>query len=140
MASGVAVRTLQEFLAFFRWDHDLADKTLVRQVVNRQYGKRSIGVLDASAHAKQGKQTVMFLLDDAVYLAKKGVIKNIKAATGDSADDHLAFLQEYEVPILVCTPCAVSRQIAETDLIESARLATGDKMIDLACDSAVISL
>lgn len=57
LASGVAVRTLQEFLAFFSWDHELADKTLVRQVVNRQHGKRSIGVLDASAHVKQGKQT-----------------------------------------------------------------------------------
>jgi predicted peroxiredoxin len=90
--------------------------------------------------AKQGKQTVIFLLDEAVYLAKKGVMQNIKAATGDSADDHLTFLQEYEVPILVCTPCAVSRQITETDLIEGARMATGDKMIDLACESAVISL
>jgi predicted peroxiredoxin len=79
-------------------------------------------------------------LDEAVYLAKKGVMENIKAATGDSADDHLTFLQEYEVPILVCTPCAVSRQITETDLIEGARMATGDKMIELACDSAVISL
>jgi len=57
LASGVAVRTLQEFLAFFSWDHELADKTLVRQVVDRQHGKRSIGVLDASAHAKQGKYT-----------------------------------------------------------------------------------
>jgi len=57
LASGVAVRTLQEFLAFFSWDHELADKTLVHQVVNRQYGKRSIGILDASAHVKQGKQT-----------------------------------------------------------------------------------
>jgi predicted peroxiredoxin len=94
----------------------------------------------AMVAAKQGKQTVMFLLDEGVYLAKKGVIENIKAATGDSADDHLAFLQEYEVPILVCTPCAISRQITETDLIEAARMATGDKMIDLACDSAVISL
>ena len=81
----------------------------------------------------------MFLLDEAVYPAKKGVIENIKAATGDAADDHLAFLQEYEVPILVCTPCTVSRQITETDLIENARMATGDKMVDLACDSAVIS-
>jgi SRSO17 transposase len=33
------------------------EKTLVREVVERQYGKRSIGVLDASAHAKQGKET-----------------------------------------------------------------------------------
>ncbi len=57
LASGVAVRTLQEFLAFFSWDHEGADKTLVREVVNRQHGKPSIGVLDASAHAKQGKET-----------------------------------------------------------------------------------
>ena len=57
LASGVAVRTLQEFLAFFSWDHDLADKTLVRQVVDRQHGQCSIGVLDASAHTKQGKYT-----------------------------------------------------------------------------------
>ena len=94
----------------------------------------------AMVAAKQGKQTIMFLLDDAVYLAKKSIIENIKAATNDSTNNHLAFLQEYEVPILVCTPCAISRQITETDLIEAARMATGDKMIDLACDSAVISL
>src|SRR6056297_3060396 len=57
LASGVAVRTLQEFLAFFAWDHERADAVLVREVVNRQHGQRSIGVLDASAHVKQGKQT-----------------------------------------------------------------------------------
>ena len=57
LASGVAVRTLQEFLAFFAWDHEEADKTLIRELVNRQHGKRSIGVLDASGHVKQGKDT-----------------------------------------------------------------------------------
>jgi len=57
LASGVAVRTLQEFLAFYRWDHQLVEKTLIREVVERQYGKCSIGVLDGSAHTKQGKQT-----------------------------------------------------------------------------------
>ena len=48
---------MQEFLSFFAWDHEQTDQTLVREIVNRQHGKRSIGVLDASAHAKQGKQT-----------------------------------------------------------------------------------
>jgi len=57
LASGVAVRTLQEFLAFFRWDHQRIEKTLIREVVERQYGKESIGVLDACGHAKQGKYT-----------------------------------------------------------------------------------
>ena len=30
LVSGVAVRTLQEFLAFYRWDHQLVEKTLIR--------------------------------------------------------------------------------------------------------------
>ena len=44
LSCGVAVRTLQEFLAFFAWDHERVDQTLVREVVNRQHGKRSIGI------------------------------------------------------------------------------------------------
>ena len=57
LSCGVAVRTLQEFLAFFAWDHEMADKVLVREVVERGHGKKSIGVIDASAHSKQGKYT-----------------------------------------------------------------------------------
>ena len=89
---------------------------------------------------KEGKETAVFLLDEAVYLAKKGIIENVQAATGDKADDHMAFLQEYSVPVLVCTPCAVSRGISGEDLIEGAKMATGDKLITMACESAVISL
>ncbi len=123
------------------WEAMMKDKVLVICSCGTDNPNRATRALFfAMVAAKQGKQTVIFLLDEAVYLAKEGVMQNIKAATGDSADDHLTFLQEYGVPILVCTPCAVSRQITETDLIEGARMATGDKMIDLACDSAVISL
>jgi len=39
----------------------------------------------------------------------------------------------------VCTPCAVTRQIAEADLVKGARMAKGDEMIDLACGSTVLS-
>jgi predicted peroxiredoxin len=88
---------------------------------------------------KKEREVAVFLLDEAVYLAKKGVIAHMRAATGDSADDHLSFLQEYQVPILVCTPCAVTRQIGEADLIEGARMAKGDELIDLAEGAAVLS-
>ncbi|MCU0539321.1 MAG: DsrE family protein [Desulfobacterales bacterium] len=88
---------------------------------------------------KKGKKVVVFLLDEAVYLAKKGIIQHMRAATGDSADDHLAFLQEWEVPILVCTPCAVTRQVTAEDLVKGARMAKGDELIDLACASTVLS-
>lgn len=89
---------------------------------------------------KEGKNVTLFLLDDGVFIAKKGVAENIKAATGDSCDDHLSYLQAHGIPILACTPCAKARQIEVQDLIEGARMGTGVEMIHLACEAAVISL
>lgn len=97
-------------------------------------------VMLATIAHKEGKNTCLFLLDEGVYLAKKGIMEHVKAATGDMADDHLAYLQAHEVPILVCTPCAKARQIGEEDLIEGARLATAPEFINLCCDGTVISL
>jgi predicted peroxiredoxin len=93
----------------------------------------------ATAH-KQGKQAAVFLLDEGVFLARKGMATNVQAATGDKADDHLAYIQEFDIPVLVCTPCAMARQIEADDLIEGARMATGAEMISIACESTVISL
>ncbi|MCP3875760.1 MAG: sulfur reduction protein DsrE [Desulfobacteraceae bacterium] len=98
------------------------------------------GLFLAAIAQKQGKNVSVFLLDEGVYLARKGAAENIKAATGDSADDSLAHLQATGVPILVCTPCAKSRFIEEQDLAESCRMATAGELIDLACDCATISL
>lgn len=95
--------------------------------------------LSTIAH-KEGKNVTLFLLDDAVFLAKKGMIQHLRAATGDIADDLMTYLQGHEVPVLACTPCAKSRQISEDDLIEGARMATAAELIRLCSDAAVISL
>ncbi len=92
------------------------------------------------AAQKQKKNVALFLLDEAVYLAREGAVANLKAATGDPADDHLAHLQATGVPILVCTPCAQARFITEENLAQGCRLATANELIDLACKSATISL
>ena len=94
----------------------------------------------ATVAHKEGKNVTLFLLDDAVYLAKKGMINHLQAATGDIADDLMTYLQAHEVPILACTPCAKSRQISEEDLIEGARMGTAMELIQLASDASVISL
>jgi SRSO17 transposase len=57
LAAGVPVRTLQEFLAFFQWDHQRADETLQRLVADGHSCEEGIGVLDASGHPKQGDKT-----------------------------------------------------------------------------------
>ncbi|MEJ2656631.1 MAG: DsrE family protein, partial [Desulfobacterales bacterium] len=85
-------------------------------------------------------KVTLFLLYEAVYIARKGIITHVRAATGDVADDLLAYLQAYEIPILVCTPCAKARQISEDNLIEGAQLAPATELIHKCCDAAVISL
>jgi predicted peroxiredoxin len=119
----------------------MTDKVLVVLSCGTDNPNRATrGLFFAMVAKKEGKEAAVFLLDEAVYLAKKGILANVQAATGDKADDHLTYLQEYEVPLLVCTPCALSRGISEEDLIEGARMATGDQLISMACESAVISL
>ena len=89
---------------------------------------------------KEGKQTTLFLLDEGVYIAKRGLADHLRAATGDVADDLIAYLQAHEVPILVCTPCAKARHIDEKELIDGARMATAVELIHMSCEAAVISL
>jgi len=57
LATGTAVRTLQEFLSFLDWDHEAAGDHLHRVVMDRHGCARAIGVVDASGHAKQGRMT-----------------------------------------------------------------------------------
>jgi predicted peroxiredoxin len=94
----------------------------------------------ATVAHKEGKNVTLFLLDEAVYIAKEGLAIHLRAATGDIADDLIAYLQAHEVPILVCTPCAQARRIEPSDLIEGARMAAASELIQLAGDAGVISL
>ncbi len=62
LSANVPVRTMQEFLAFFAWDHERLDRMLMRRVADRpapSFAQRSggIGVIDATSHAKRGDKT-----------------------------------------------------------------------------------
>jgi SRSO17 transposase len=57
LAAGVAVRTLQEFLSFFEWDHARVHQRLQQRVMDRHGSETAIGVIDASGHRKQGAKT-----------------------------------------------------------------------------------
>lgn len=102
---------------------------------------RSVRGLHLATVAQQeGKDVSIFLLDDGVFLAKKGLCDNLRTATGDIAPDLVFYLQSFEVPILACRPCANTRQIREEDLIEGARFAPATELIRLASQGTVISL
>jgi len=57
LAAGTAVRTLQEFLSAFEWDHERVNRLLQQRVMDLHASERAIGVIDASGHPKQGKKT-----------------------------------------------------------------------------------
>ncbi len=57
LAAGVAVRTLQEFLAFFAWDHERVAGKLQQLVMDEHASPQAVGVIDAAAHAKAGDKT-----------------------------------------------------------------------------------
>ena len=57
LAADVPVRTLQEFLADFRWDHQRAEAVLHRRVADRHACAQAVAILDASGHPKQGDKT-----------------------------------------------------------------------------------
>lgn len=56
LACGVAVRTMQEFLSFFAWDHGRLNRMLMHHVAGR-CPAGGIGVIDASGHPKRGDKT-----------------------------------------------------------------------------------
>ena len=94
----------------------------------------------ATVAHKEGKNVTLFLLDEAVYLAKTGLLEHVRAATGDIADDLMTYLEANGVDILASTPCAKSRKIAGEDLIEGARMGTAAERIQRCGDATVTSL
>jgi len=119
----------------------VTDKVLIVLSHGTDNPNRSTRALHLAKVAKEnGKDVKVFLLDDGVFIAKKGMADNLRSATGDIAADLLTYLIDFEVPILACTPCAKARFITDADLIRGARMDTAVSLINMACDHAVISL
>ena len=55
----------------------------------------------AKVAKEQGHDVNVFLTDDAVVIAKPGMVDQVKAPTGDEAKPYLDFLIDKEVPIYV---------------------------------------
>jgi len=55
----------------------------------------------AKVAREKGHDVNIFLTDDAVFLAKRGMMDNVKAPTGDEAGPYFSFLVEHKVPVYV---------------------------------------
>ena len=88
---------------------------------------------------QEGHEVSIFLVDDGVIFAKKGMCDNIVAATGDEMSTYMEFFTKEGVQISACTPCAVARQLNEKEFIENAKLDTAKTLIAIAAESKVFT-
>ncbi len=76
----------------------------------------------AKTAKEQGHDVVLWLWNEAVTLARKGVADHVTGVNLSPLKDLLAAIQAAGVPIWVCGACAVARQITEADLVKGASI------------------
>jgi len=76
----------------------------------------------AKAAKEQGHDVILWLWNEAVVLARKGVSDHVVGVNLTPLKDVLAAAQSSGIPIWVCGACAVARQIGDSDLVEGATI------------------
>ncbi|CUQ65612.1 DsrE family protein [Candidatus Nitrospira inopinata] len=76
----------------------------------------------AKTAKEQGHDVALWLWNEAVTLARKGVADHVTGVNLSPLKDLLAAVQAAGVPIWVCGACAVARQIGEADLVKGASI------------------
>lgn len=71
----------------------------------------------AKVAKEQGHEVVLWLWNEAVVLARKGVADHVTGVNLTPLKDLLAGLQAANIPFWVCGACAVARQIGNQDLV-----------------------
>lgn len=103
--------------------HDDTDRATVAMVV-------------AGASAASGQDTTVFLSADGAWIGKRGEAEKIHEEGFAPLADLVAGLVEAGGKLIVCSPCAKKRGIAEDDLIDGAIIAGGAAVVALLADGA----
>jgi sulfur relay (sulfurtransferase) complex TusBCD TusD component (DsrE family) len=88
---------------------------------------------------QEGHDVAIFLIDEGVIFARKGMTENVVAPTGEEMNLAMEYIIREKIPIHVCTPCAKARGITEDLLVEGAQYSVAKKLIELAADSKVFN-
>lgn len=71
---------------------------------------------------EQGHEVVLWLANEAVVLARKGVADHVTGVNLVPLRDLLQVVQALGIPIWVCAACAVARQIDVGSLVDGAEI------------------
>jgi uncharacterized protein involved in oxidation of intracellular sulfur len=78
----------------------------------------------AKVAKEQGHDVILWLWNEAVTLARKGVTDYVIGVNLSPLKELLAAVQAAGIPLWVCGACAVARQVGEADLVAGAVIKT----------------
>ncbi len=102
--------------------------------------RATLAFLAAKAAKENGDDVELFLMNDAVLLAKEGVAEHIQGVGLAPFSELLEILQILEVPLLICKPCAEARGLTKEDLVEGAEMSGMYDLAKKAVESSVLSI
>lgn len=98
---GIPPRTLQDFLATHRWDHQRAWEILQRQVAAQHADEQAVGVIDETSFPKDGAKTVGVQRQYCGALGKKDncVVSVHVGYCWDHAQSHCTLASDLYLPV-----------------------------------------
>jgi predicted peroxiredoxin len=100
----------------------------------------SLPFLAAKTARDQGHDVVLFLWNEAVTLARKGVAEMVAGVNLPPLKDVLPAIQAAGIPLWVCAACAAARKVGPEDLVEGAVVKTmGDYLTAVAERDKVVA-
>ena len=76
----------------------------------------------AKTAKEQRHDVILWLWNESVTLGRKGTSDHVIGVNLTPLKDLLAAVQAADIPIWVCGPCAVARQIGQGDLVAGATI------------------
>lgn len=98
--------------------------------------RATVGFVVAGAAAASGQDTTVFLSADGAWLGKKGEADKIHEDGFAPLSELMAGFIEAGGKIIVCSPCAKKRDIAQTDLVDGSVIAGGAAVVALMAAGA----
>lgn len=77
-----------------------------------------------------GYDTDIFLMGEAVTMARKGAVEGIKAPTFEAVGEMLDNFVEMEGKLFVCHPAADARELHEGDCIKGLEFVNASRLVE----------
>ncbi len=98
--------------------------------------RATVAFVVAGAATASAQDTTVFLSADGAWLGRKGEANKIHEEGFAALTDLMTGFVEAGGKIIVCSPCAKKRNIAEADLVDGAVIAGGAAVVALMAGGA----